>query len=136
METLHHLDAPQAIGPYAQAIVAGGFVFCSGQTPLVPASMRIEADTIEEQTRQVLANLSTVLSSRSLGLADVVKTTVFLKNFADFNRMNAVYGSMFGAHRPARSTVEVSRLPLDALVEIECIAVIPAATAPQPAPGH
>ena len=125
METLHHPDAPQAIGPYAQAIVAGGFVFCSGQTPLVPASMRIEADTIEEQTRQVLANLSTVLSSRRLGLADVVKTTVFLKNFADFNRMNAVYGSVFGAHRPARTTVEVSRLPLDALVEIECVAIIP-----------
>ena len=126
METLHHPDAPQAIGPYAQAIVAGGFVFCSGQTPLVPASMSIEADTIEEQTRQVLANLSTVLSSRRLGLADVVKTTVFLKNFADFNRMNAVYGSVFGAHRPARTTVEVSRLPLDALVEIECVAIIPA----------
>ena len=126
METLHHPDAPQAIGPYAQAIVAGGFVFCSGQTPLVPASMRIEADTIEEQTRQVLVNLSTVLSSRRLGLADVVKTTVFLKNFADFNRMNAVYGSVFGAHRPARTTVEVSRLPLDALVEIECVAIIPA----------
>ena len=136
METLHHPDAPQAIGPYAQAIVAGGFVFCSGQTPLVPASMRIEADTIEEQTRQVLANLSTVLSSRSLGLADVVKTTVFLKNFADFNRMNAVYGSVFGAHRPARSTVEVSRLPLDALVEIECIAVMPPVSAPTPAEGR
>ena len=98
--------------------------------------MRIEADTIEEQTHQVLANLSTVLSSRSLGLADVVKTTVFLKNFADFSRMNAVYGSVFGAHRPARTTVEVSRLPLDALVEIECIAVIPTVAAPQPAPGR
>ena len=136
METLHHPDAPQAIGPYAQAIAAGGFVFCSGQTPIVPASMRIEADTIEEQTRQVLANLSTVLSSRGLGLADVVKTTVFLKNFADFNRMNAVYGSVFGAHRPARSTVEVSRLPLDALVEIECIAVIPTIAAPPPTEGR
>ena len=134
METLHHPDAPQAIGPYAQAIVAGGFVFCSGQTPLVPASMRIEADTIEEQTRQVLANLSTVLSSRRLGLADVVKTTVFLKNFADFNRMNAVYGSVFGAHRPARTTVEVSRLPLDALVEIECVAIIPPVADSRPVP--
>ena len=135
METLQHPEAPQAIGPYAQAIAAGGFVFCSGQTPLVPASMRIEADTVEEQTRQVLANLSTVLSSRSLGLSDVVKTTVFLKNFADFNRMNAVYGSVFGAHRPARTTVEVSRLPLDALVEIDCIAVLPAAATP-PAEGR
>lgn len=130
METLHHPDAPQAIGPYAQAIVAGGFVFCSGQTPIVPASMRIEADNIEEQTQQVLANLNTVLSSRGLGLADVVKTTVFLKNFADFSRMNAMYGSVFGAHRPARTTVEVSRLPLDALVEIECVAVIAPVSAP------
>lgn len=96
--------------------------------------MRIEADTIEEQTRQVLANLSTVLSSRRLGLADVVKTTVFLKNFADFNRMNAVYGSVFGAHRPARTTVEVSRLPLDALVEIECVAIIPPVADSRPVP--
>ncbi|GAA4501489.1 RidA family protein [Hymenobacter ginsengisoli] len=125
METLHHPDAPQAVGPYAQAIVAGGFVFCSGQTPLVPATMRIEATTIEEQTRQVLDNLRIVLSARSLGLADIVKTTVFLKNFADFGRMNAVYAEVFGAHRPARTTVEVSRLPLDALVEIECIAALP-----------
>ncbi|QKG54260.1 RidA family protein [Hymenobacter sp. BRD67] len=125
METLHHPDAPQAVGPYAQAIVAGGFVFCSGQTPLVPATMRIEATTIEEQTRQVLANLHTVLSSRGLHLANIVKTTVFLKNFADFSRMNTVYADVFGAHRPARTTVEVSRLPLDALVEIECIAALP-----------
>ena len=125
METLHHPDAPGAVGPYAQAIAAGGFVFCSGQTPLVPATMRIEATTIEEQTRQVLHNLHTVLSSRGLGLADIVKTTVFLKNFADFSRMNAVYAEVFGAHQPARTTVEVSRLPLEALVEIECIAALP-----------
>ncbi len=125
MEIIHHPDAPQAVGPYSQAIVAGGLVFCSGQTPLVPASMRIEADTIEAQTRQALANLATVLAARHLGLADIVKTTVFLKNFADFARMNAVYADVFGAHRPARTTVEVSRLPLDALVEIECIAALP-----------
>jgi 2-iminobutanoate/2-iminopropanoate deaminase len=125
METLHHPDAPAAVGPYAQAIAAGSFVFCSGQTPLVPATMRIEATTIEEQTRQVLHNLRTVLASRHLGLNDIVKTTVFLKNFADFGRMNAVYAEVFGAHRPARTTVEVSRLPLEALVEIECIAALP-----------
>ncbi len=125
MEIIHHPDAPQAVGPYSQAIEAGGFVFCSGQTPLVPASMRIEADTIEAQTRQALANLATVLAARHLGLADIVKTTVFLKNFADFARMNAVYADVFGAHRPARTTVEVSRLPLEALVEIECIAALP-----------
>ena len=125
MQMLHHPDAPQAVGPYAQAIAAGGFVFCSGQTPLVPATMRIEATTIEEQTRQVLHNLNTVLASRQLSLANVVKTTVFLKNFADFARMNAVYAEVFGTHRPARTTVEVSRLPLEALVEIECIAALP-----------
>ena len=127
MQTLHHPDAPQAVGPYAQAIVSGGFVFCSGQTPLVPATMRIEALTIEGQTRQALTNLATVLSAQKLGLHDVVKTTVFLKNFADFARMNTVYAEVFGTHRPARTTVEVSRLPLEALVEIECIAALPTA---------
>lgn len=126
MQVIHHPDAPAAVGPYAQAIEANGFVFCSGQTPIVPASGRVEALTIEDQTRQVLANLHTVLSARCLGLADIVKTTVFLKNFADFQRMNGVYAEQFGVHRPARSTVEVSRLPLDALVEIECVAVLPA----------
>ena len=126
MQALHHPDAPQAVGPYAQAIVANGFVFCSGQTPLVPTTMRIEALTIEDQTRQVLANLATVLSAQGLGLNDIVKTSVFLKNFADFARMNAVYAEVFGAHRPARTTVEVSCLPLEALVEIECIAALPA----------
>ncbi|MBT2558188.1 deaminase [Hymenobacter sp. ISL-91] len=127
MQVLHHPDAPAAVGPYAQAIEANGFVFCSGQTPIVPASGRVEALIIEDQTRQVLANLATVLSARGLALADIVKTTVFLKNFADFPRMNAVYAECFGAHRPARSTVEVSRLPLDALVEIECVALLPPA---------
>lgn len=126
MEILHHPAAPQAVGPYSQAIVTGGLVFCSGQTPLVPASMGIEALTIEDQTRQALHNLATVLWARGLGLPHVVKTTVFLKNFADFGRMNAVYAEAFGEHRPARSTVEVSRLPLDALVEIECVAEVPA----------
>jgi len=125
MEILHHPDAPAAVGPYSQAIVAGGLVFCSGQTPIVPASSRIETTTIEDQTRQVLANLATVLSAKGLNLSHIVKTTVFLKNFADFPRMNAVYAEVFGAHRPARSTVEVSRLPLDALVEIECVAALP-----------
>ncbi|KAA9333176.1 deaminase [Hymenobacter busanensis] len=124
MQHLHHDDAPKAVGPYSQAIVAGGLVFCSGQTPLVPASMQIEATAIEGQTRQALANLETVLSAAGLGLSDIVKTTVFLKNFADFQRMNAIYAEVFGAHRPARTTVEVSRLPLDALVEIECIAAL------------
>jgi 2-iminobutanoate/2-iminopropanoate deaminase len=122
MHILHHDDAPKAVGPYSQAIVASGLVFCSGQTPLNPATMQIEGTIIEEQTRCVLDNLRIVLSAQGLSLADIVKTTVFLKNFADFGRMNATYAEVFGEHRPARTTVEVSRLPLDALVEIECVA--------------
>ena len=126
MEFVHNEKAPQAIGPYSQAVVAGGLVFCAGQTPIHPQTMKIEASGIEEQTRQVLANLNEVLSTVGLSLADVVKTTVFLKNFADFPKMNGVYADGFGNHRPARSTVEVSRLPMDALVEIECIAAVKA----------
>jgi 2-iminobutanoate/2-iminopropanoate deaminase len=122
METIHNEQAPPAIGPYSQAIATGNLVFCSGQTPLDPATMQLVGTTIEEQTQQVLHNLTTVLQAARLSLSDVVKTTVFLKNFADFPRMNAVYAEMFGSHRPARSTVEVSRLPMDALVEIECVA--------------
>ncbi|AYA37746.1 RidA family protein [Hymenobacter oligotrophus] len=124
MQFIHHPDAPKAVGPYSQAIVTGGLVFCSGQTPLNPQTMQLEGTTIEVQTRQALANLGTVLSAHGLGLQDIVKTTVFLKNFADFQRMNAVYAEVFGEHRPARTTVEVSRLPLEALVEIECIAAV------------
>ncbi|MFN8457868.1 MAG: RidA family protein [Anaerolineae bacterium] len=124
METIHSDQAPQAIGPYAQAIVYNGFVFCSGQTPLDPATMTITGSTIEEQTLQVLQNLQAVLSAKDVGIARIVKTTVFLKNFSDFERMNKVYAAFFGDHRPARSTVEVSRLPKDALVEIECIAAL------------
>jgi len=124
MDIIHHDQAPKAVGPYSQAIIAGGLVFCSGQTPLNPATMQVEGSTIEEQTRRVLANLDIVLSAKGLGLTDIVKTTVFLKNFADFARMNTVYAEVFGDHRPARTTVEVSRLPLEALVEIECIAAL------------
>lgn len=124
MEFVHNDNAPKAIGPYSQAIVAGNLVFCAGQIPLNPETMKIEASTIEEQTLQVLNNIEAVLSSKGLTLANVVKTTVFLKNFTDFPKMNGVYTEAFDGHRPARSTVEVARLPLDALVEIECIAEI------------
>jgi 2-iminobutanoate/2-iminopropanoate deaminase len=124
MEFVHNDKAPKAVGPYSQAVVAGKLVFCAGQIPLNPESMKIEVNTIEEQTRQVLANLDQVLSTVGLSLGQVVKTTVFLKNFADFSRMNTVYTEVFNGHRPARSTVEVSRLPMDALVEIECIATL------------
>jgi len=122
MEFVHSDKAPKAIGPYSQAIVAGNLVFCSGQIPINPETMKIEAVTVEEQTRQVLENITQVLATVGLSLSQIVKTTVFLKNMADFPRMNGVYTEVFNGHRPARSTVEISRLPMDALVEIECIA--------------
>lgn len=117
-------DAPEAIGPYSHAIRSGDFVFCSGQTPLDPATMQLVGNTIGEQTRRVLENLATVLGGMGLSLQNVVKTTVFLKDMGDFQGMNVVYGEIFGSHKPARSTIAVKQNPLDALVEIECIAEI------------
>src|SRR5450432_4235634 len=111
METIHSEAAPKAIGPYAQAVASGGLLFCSGQTPLDPATMEVVGIEVETQTRRVLQNLELVLAGRALTRTSIVKTTVFLKNMTDFPRMNAVYAEFFGAHRPARSTVEVSRLP-------------------------
>ena len=114
--------APLAIGPYCHATQVGKLVFCSGQTPLDPQTMELVGSTIEEQTEQALSNLAVVLNSLGLSLQNVVKTTVFLKDMADFQGMNGVYARMFGAHRPARTTIAVRQNPLDALVEIECIA--------------
>lgn len=119
---VHTESAPKAIGPYSQAVVLGDLVFCSGQIPLDPISMQIVGQDIIEQTAQVLKNLSEVLSAAGSDLNRVIKTTVFLKNFNDFQSMNGVYESQFGANKPARSTVEVARLPRDVLVEIECVA--------------
>lgn len=115
-------NAPKAIGPYSHAIVSGNLVFCSGQTPLNPATMQIEGATASEQTTLVLTNLEIVLQTVGCSRVNVLKTTVFLKNFADFERMNKAYETFFGEHKPARTTVEVSRLPREALVEIECVA--------------
>jgi 2-iminobutanoate/2-iminopropanoate deaminase len=118
-------DAPQAIGPYSQAIIANGLVFCAGQVAIDPAiNQPIEGD-IQAQTRRVLENLAAVLKAAGSSLHDVVKTTVFLAHFSDFAAMNEVYGGFFGATPPARSTVEVSALPRNMLVEIECIALVP-----------
>ncbi len=117
-------NAPNAIGPYSQAIVYGETVYCSGQVPLIPATMEISDGDISAQTELVLKNLQAVLNQAGSDLSKVIKTTVFLKNFGDFAKMNAVYEKMFGTHKPARSTVEVSRLPRDVLVEIECIAAL------------
>lgn len=115
--------APKAIGPYCQAIKHEGLVFCSGQVPLDPKTMKVEVSDIEAQTEQVLENLGAVLKAAGSDLSKVLKTTVFLQNLKDFKAMNAVYERAFGSHTPARSTVQVARLPLDVLVEIECIAV-------------
>jgi 2-iminobutanoate/2-iminopropanoate deaminase len=115
-------DAPQAIGPYSQAIAIGDLVFCSGQIPLTPQGIVVEGD-ITTQTRQVLTNLKYVLASASSSLEQVVKTTVFLADMGEFKAMNDVYTEFFPGAPPARSTVQVARLPRDVRVEIEAIAV-------------
>lgn len=124
IETVSSENAPKALGPYSQAIKAGNFVFCSGQIPINPATNSIEAVTIEDQTRQVITNLRNVLEASGSSLANVVKTTVFIKDMNDFAALNGVYAEMFGQTRPARSCVEVARLPKDVKVEIECIATV------------
>jgi 2-iminobutanoate/2-iminopropanoate deaminase len=116
--------APAAIGPYSQAVVAGGFAFLSGQIPIDPATNKlIEGDTAA-QTARVLENLKGVLDACGSSLAQVVKTTVFLKDMGDFAAMNEVYGRYFSENPPARATVEAARLPRDVRVEIECVAVV------------
>lgn len=117
-------NAPKAIGPYSQAIKANGFVFASGQIPLDPATMQIVEGGIREQTERVMNNLEAVLKASGSSLEGVVKTTVFLKDLTDFAEMNEVYGSFFRQTPPARSTVEVARLPRDVRVEIDVIALL------------
>ncbi len=116
--------APQALGPYSQAIKAGGFVWCSGQIPIDPASHAVTATTIEDQTRQVITNLKHVLEAAGAGLDKVVKTTVFITDMNDFAALNAVYAELFGDTKPARSCVQVARLPKDVKVEIEAVAAL------------
>jgi 2-iminobutanoate/2-iminopropanoate deaminase len=118
-------EAPAAIGPYSQATVAGGFLFTAGQIPLHPASGEIVAGDVVAQATQVLANLAAVLKAAGCGWGDVVKTTVFLTDMADFPRVNEVYAATLGAARPARSTVQVSALPRGVNVEIELVAKLP-----------
>ena len=130
IETIATEKAPKALGPYSQAIKAGGFVFCSGQIPIDPATGAVmSAATVEEQTRRSIQNLKSVLEEAGASLADVVKTTVFIKDMGDFAAVNGVYAELFGEARPARSCVEVARLPKDVKVEIECIAAVPGAIA-------
>jgi 2-iminobutanoate/2-iminopropanoate deaminase len=114
--------APKAIGPYSQAIVAGGFVFTAGQVALDPATMELVPGDVKAQTDRVLKNLTAVLKEAHTSLGRVVKTTVFLADMGDFAAMNEVYAQYFGDHRPARSTVAVKTLPKNALVEIDVVA--------------
>jgi 2-iminobutanoate/2-iminopropanoate deaminase len=116
-------DAPQAIGPYSQAIRANGFVFVSGQVAIDPATQQVITGDVAAQTERVLQNLSAILKAAGSGIDKGVRATVFLKNMADFTAMNEVYGKYFTSAPPARSTVEVSRLPKDVLVEIDVIAL-------------
>jgi 2-iminobutanoate/2-iminopropanoate deaminase len=116
--------APAAIGPYSQAIISGGFLFSAGQIALDPQSGQIVDGGITAQTERVMANLSAVLSAANLGWGDVVKTTVYLHDMADFPKVNEIYGNLLGDARPARSTVQVAALPRGALVEIDVVAAV------------
>ncbi len=116
--------APKAIGPYSQAVQAGSFLFLSGQIPLDPKTGELVKGDIREQTRQVLDNLKGILNSQKLEMKDVVKITIFLKNIGNFTQVNEVYATYFPSSPPARSTIEVAKLPRDAEIEIEAIALI------------
>jgi 2-iminobutanoate/2-iminopropanoate deaminase len=120
--TISTSQAPQAIGPYSQAKRVGTMLYCSGQIPLDPQSMQVVGADVKAQTERVLMNVEAVLKEAGLGLDRVVKTTCFLKNMGDFVAFNEVYEKYLGQHKPARSTVEVARLPKDVLVEVEVIA--------------
>jgi 2-iminobutanoate/2-iminopropanoate deaminase len=126
MKTIISSDAaPGAIGPYSQAVRMGNLVFLSGQIPIVPATGQLAEGGIAQQTEQVFKNLKAVLAEAGLAFDDVVKTTVFMKSLADFGQMNDVYAQHFPSNPPARSTVEVARLPRDVQVEIDAIAMVP-----------
>jgi 2-iminobutanoate/2-iminopropanoate deaminase len=124
MKVISTENAPGAIGPYSQAIVANGMVFCSGQIPIDPATGEFVSEDVSEQTEQVFKNLAAVLEAAGASLESVVKTTVFLADMNDFAAMNDVYGRYFVTNKPARATVQAARLPRDARVEIECIALV------------
>lgn len=125
VQTLHTDSAPAAIGPYAQATIAGGFLFTAGQIPLDPVSMQVVEGDVVAQTERVLQNLAAVLTQAGCGWNDVVKTTVFLQDLSHFPRVNEAYAKALGDARPARSTVQVAALPRGVLVEIEAIAKLP-----------
>ncbi len=124
MSKMHATDkAPAAIGPYSQAVEAGDMIFISGQLPLDPETMVFVSDEIQEQTRQSLVNIKAILESAGYRMEQIIKTTVFIKDMNEFGKMNDTYAEFFQAHKPARACVEVARLPKDARVEIEAIAI-------------
>ncbi len=123
-ETISTEKAPGAIGPYSQAVKTGNMIFCSGQIPIDPTTGEFVSNNVAEQTHQVLTNLSAVLEAAGASLNNVVKTTVFLADMNDFTAMNEIYAEFFSDNKPARATVQAARLPRDARVEIDCIAVI------------
>jgi 2-iminobutanoate/2-iminopropanoate deaminase len=122
-QNVYTKSAPEPIGPYSQAIATDQFIFCSGQTPIDPAQARLIDGDVAAQAEQALKNLGEVLKAAGASYANVVKTTVFLVDMADFPAVNAVYAKFFGDHKPARSTVAVAGLPMGCRVEIDCIAV-------------
>ena len=122
MDIISTKKAPAAIGPYSQSVRSGNLLFCSGKIAIDPSTGKLSGDGIEVQTIQVLKNIRYVLEASGLALASIVKTTIFLSDMDNFPTVNEIYGNEFGDHRPARSTVQVARLPLDVLIEIECIA--------------
>lgn len=124
LTAIHTGNAPAAIGPYSQAVKAGGFVYVSGQIPIDPATGAFAGDDIRTQTRQCLRNLAAILAEAGSGMDRVVKTAVMLKDIADFTAMNEVYAEAFTAPFPARAAFQVGALPKDALVEIECVAAL------------
>ena len=124
LKRIETADAPAAIGPYSQAIVANGFVYTAGQIPLDPASGQLIEGDVAAQTRRVLESLQNILKAAGASLNTVVKTTVFLQDMNDFAAVNAVYAEAFGDHKPARSTVQAARLPRDVKVEIEAVALV------------
>ena len=122
MEIKNIDKAPGALGPYSHAVIHSDLIFCSGQVALDPETMKLVGDDIEAQTLQVMKNIETVLKGLGSSLQNIIKTTIFIDNMEDFPKLNKVYGDFLQGHKPARSTVEVAKLPLNALVEIECIA--------------
>lgn len=125
MKFIETKDAPKAIGPYSQAVKVDRFLFLSGQLPIKPETGELIKDNFKEEVLQVLNNIEAILKSSGCSRKDIIKTTIFLKDMNNFSEFNETYAEFFGEHRPARSTVEVSKLPKDARIEIEAIALVP-----------